>query len=151
MMAKGIQSPTPDTQLPTSKESRTRLGRWTLSFGYWIFLLIPPLLLPESTSAGEYKVYSTYLWHLQQPNYWPEKVSWENRYMHAYEHLSGSPTWPGHPQNNIAEIFGKDDRKAVYQYRARDTVSSILYTPDGGAQLSYSGCLIENISSLGNN
>jgi hypothetical protein len=105
--------------------------------------------VPASAPAGSYKVYSTYLWHLEQPNYWPEKVSWENRTTFAYEHLSGSPAYPGHPENNIAEIFGKDDRTAVYQYRARDTVNALRYLPDAGAQLSYSGGLIENVKSLG--
>lgn len=112
-----------------------------------LVLLVPAAPLVQ---AGAYKVYSTYLWHLQQPNYWPEKVSGQNRYMFAHEHLSGSPTWPGHPENNISDIFGKDDRVAIYQYRSRDSVSSIGQ-PDGGAQLSYSGCLIENIWSLGDN
>jgi len=116
-----------------------------------LFALCSLLFASSSHAAGAYKVYSTYLWHLQQPNYWPEKVSGEDRYMAAYEHLSGSPTWPGHPENNIAEIFGKDDRKAVYQYRSRDAVSAVGWHPDAGAQLSYSGCLIENIRSLGNN
>ncbi len=99
--------------------------------------------------AGSYKVYSSYLWHLQQPIYWPEKVSGLNRYQFAYESLSGSPTYPGHPQNNLSDIFGLDDRKAAYQYRTRDSVAAMSGQPDGGAQLSYAGSLIENVWSLG--
>ncbi len=101
-----------------------------------------------TAGAGSYKVYSTYLWHLQQPIYWPEKINGVNRYQFAYESLSGSPNYPGHPQNNLSDIFGLDDRKAAYQFRCRDSVSS-MGQPDGGAQLSYAGSLIENVWSLG--
>lgn len=105
--------------------------------------------IAHSSFAGAYKVYSTYLWHLQQPIYWPEKVQGQDRYQFAQDSLSGSPNYPGHPLNNLSDIFGKDDRVAIYQYRSRDSVAS-MNQPDAGAQLSYSGCLIENISSLGN-
>ena len=108
------------------------------------------LLTATDVHGGDYKVYSTYLWHVQQPIYWPEKVNGLNRYQFAWESLSGSPTYPGHPQNNLADIFGLDDRKAVYTFRARDSVASIGQ-PDGGAQLSYAGSLIENVWSLGDN
>jgi len=111
-----------------------------------VFLLT---IAPSASLAGNYKVYTTYLWHLQQPNYWPEKLNGANRYMFAYEQLGGSPTYPGHPANNLADIFGKDDRVAVYQYRTRDAVAA-MNQPDAGAQISYSGVLIENIQSLGN-
>ncbi len=115
-----------------------------------LIFIICLVAISQSAAAGTYKVYSTYLWHLQQPNYWPEKHSTLDRYTFAYEQLSGSPIYPGHPENNLADIFGKPDRQAVYQFRSRDAVAAINQ-PDGGAQISYSGCLIENISSLGNN
>ncbi|MBU0676727.1 MAG: hypothetical protein KJ626_01300 [Verrucomicrobia bacterium] len=113
-----------------------------------LFISLFAIVAPQA-EAGAYKVYSTYLWHLQQPNYWPEKNGSQNRYMFAQEHLTGSSVYPGHPENNIADIFGKDDRVAIYQYRAKDCVSA-MGQPDGGAQMSYSGCLYENIQSLGN-
>ena len=104
--------------------------------------------IPGFLSAATYKVYSTYLWHLQQPIYWPEKVTVLNRYQFAYESLSGSTLYPGHPQNNLSDIFGLADRQAAYQFRCRDAVAA-MNQPDGGAQLSYAGSLIENVWSLG--
>ncbi len=105
--------------------------------------------IPQSSKPKNASVYTSYLWHLQQPNYWPENSPGKLRYSFADEHLSGSSRFPGHPANNIAEIFGKDDRRFIYQWRSKDSVAS-MGGGDAGAQLSYSGCLIENVSSLGN-
>ncbi|MCE9615642.1 MAG: hypothetical protein K8T26_15345 [Lentisphaerae bacterium] len=106
--------------------------------------------VPALAHAGTYRVYSSYLWHLQQPIYWPEKAAGLNRYQFAYESLGGSAAYPGHPQNNLADIFGLDDRKAAYQFRTRDAVAAMT-GPDSGAQLSYAASLIENVWSLGDN
>ena len=111
-------------------------------------LILLAALVPCLAGAANYKVYSTYLWHLEQPIYWPEKVTSLNRYQFAYESLGGSTLYPGHPQNTLSDIFGLDDRKAAYQFRCRDAVAA-MSQPDGGAQLSYAGCLIENVWSLG--
>jgi hypothetical protein len=84
---------------------------------------------------------------LQQPIYWPEISSWDaNTYQKAYESITAAGA---HPENNLTEIFGKADRVAAYQYRIRDSIDSIQQT-DGGAQISYSGCLVENVESLAN-
>lgn len=91
------------------------------------------------------QVYTTYHWHLQQPIYWPEVSSWDSRtYQKAYESMTSGGA---HPENDLAQIFGKDDRVAAYQYRIRDAIGSIQQA-DGGAQISYSGCLVENVESL---
>jgi len=100
------------------------------------------------TSYVGASVHTSYLWHLQQPNYWPEKHPNLNRYMNAAEQLDGLSKYPGHPQNNLADIFGKDDRRFIYQWRSKDSVAS-MNLPDAGAQLIYPGDLIENIDSLG--
>ncbi len=55
-----------------------------------------------------------------------------------------------HPTNNLTDIFGLADRQAAYQYRIRDSIDAFDWAPEAGAQVSYSGGLIENISSLGN-
>ena len=112
-----------------------------------VFTLLT-VLGPTLAPAGSFKVYSTYLWHLQQPIYWPEKVTGLNRYQFAYESLGGSTTYPGHPQNTLSDIFGLDDRKAAYQFRCRDAIAA-MGQPDSGAQVSYAGSLIENVWSLG--
>ena len=101
-------------------------------------------------------VHTTYLWHLQQPIYWPERSTWNaNQYQYAWE----SQYWKDHngnwyadgqqhPSNNLQDIFGLDDRKAAYQYRPRDAVQTLLGLPEAGAQVCYSGCLMQNVNSL---
>ncbi|MCB9232804.1 MAG: T9SS type A sorting domain-containing protein [Bacteroidia bacterium] len=117
------------------------------------------LLLFVFAVAGAFaQVHTSYLWHLQQPNYWPE-VSPANNYTYQKVWESYSLKSNGgnlysdglnHPLNDLQDIFGKADRVAVYQYRTKDAVSSLTSYPEGGAQVNYSGCLIENINSLGN-
>lgn len=102
------------------------------------------------------QVHTSYLWHLEQPIYWSETSVWNpNQYQKAWEsqYLKwNNGNWYSdgqqHPLNNIEEIFGNEDRKAVYQYRAKDAVQSLLGLPDAGAQVNYSGCLMENVNSL---
>ncbi len=96
------------------------------------------------------KLHYTYLWHLEQPIYWPDRqVSGEDRYERAWESIQHRNIGASHPENNLSDIFGLDDRKAVYQYRVRDSINAIQWASRAGAQISYSGGLIENISSLG--
>ena len=105
------------------------------------------------------QVHTTYLWHLQQPIYWPEKSIWNpHRYQTVresdYLKFNGGNMYSdgqAHPLNNLSDIFGNDDRKAVYQYRAKDAVQSLLGFPEAGAQVNYSGVLIENVNSLAGN
>jgi hypothetical protein len=93
------------------------------------------------------KLHFTYLWHLEQPIYWPDRqVGGADRYERAKESLDRGGV---HPENNLVDIFGLDDRKAAYQWRVRDSVNAIRGHAEAGAQVSYSGGLIENIMSLG--
>ena len=103
--------------------------------------------LPTETSADP--VHFSYLWHMEQPIYWPDRRGdgpW--RYERLWESLQQKNAGAAHPENNIFEIFSKPDRVAAYQYRPRETVSSISYLPEAGAQVSYSGGLIANLQSL---
>jgi Glycosyl hydrolase family 57 len=110
---------------------------------YKLFFLCLLTFLPLAFS----QVYTTYHWHLQQPIYWPETSSWNNNtYQKAYESMTSGGA---HPENELDQIFGWADRVAAYQYRIRDAIGSIQQT-DGGAQISYSGCLVENVESLAN-
>ena len=119
---------------------------------FWAYLTF--FLFFAHTAAGQ--IHTTYLWHLEQPIYWPEQSSWEPlRMQYAWESQwlkwnNGNWYSDGkqHPLNNIQEIFSNDDRKAVYQYRAKDAVQSLLSFPEAGAQVNYSGCLIYNVNSL---
>lgn len=101
-------------------------------------------------ACAQPKVQFTYLWHLEQPIYWPDRqISGNDRYERAQESRTHKSSGATHPENNLDDIFGSDDRKAVYQSRTRDCVNAIRWTQRGGAQLTYSGGLIENIMSLG--
>jgi hypothetical protein len=91
------------------------------------------------------QVYTTYHWHLHQPIYWPEtSTSNNNTYQKAYESMVSGGI---HPQNDLDQIFSWPDRVAAYQFRIRDAIGSIQQA-DGGAQISYSGSLVENVESL---
>lgn len=118
-----------------------------------IFLILTAITFYFTISA---QVHTSYLWHLEQPIYWPETSTWNsNVYQKAWEsqYLKwNNGNWYSdgqqHPLNNIQEIFSNEDRKAVYQYRAKDAVQSLLGLPEAGAQVNYSGCLMENVNSL---
>jgi hypothetical protein len=105
--------------------------------------LSPALALAEN-------VHFTYLWHLEQPIYWPDRqTSGTDRYEHAWQSILRRDAGAAHPSNNLRDIFGLDDRRAVYQYRVKDTINDLRWTAEAGAQISYSGGLIHNINSLG--
>jgi len=102
------------------------------------------------------QVHTSYLWHLHQPVYWSEQSQWsppqyqdvwESQYLKTH---GGNIYSDGkaHPLNDLEEIFSKDDRKAVYQYRVKDAIQTLLGLPEAGAQVNYSGALLENVNSL---
>lgn len=125
----------------------------TLRYPEKLLLVALIFFLALNTKA---QVHTTYLWHLEQPIYWPEVSEWNSyEYQKAWESQwlkwnNGNWYTDGqqHPLNNVQEIFSNDDRKAVYQYRAKDAVQSLLSLPEAGAQVNYSGCLMENVKSL---
>jgi hypothetical protein len=102
------------------------------------------------TSLAQQKVHYTYLWHMEQPIYWPEQAtSGNDRYETAWQSIQRKDAGAIYPQNNLREIFSVADRVAGYQYRMRDSINAIRWTSEGGAQISYSGGLVRNIQSLG--
>lgn len=54
----------------------------------------------------------------------------------------------GHPENNLGSIFGKADRQAIYQYRAKNSIDTVSSAPKFGAQMDYPGELVENVNSF---
>ena len=107
-------------------------------------ILLPLICLAAAASAAT-GVHTSYLWHMHQPIYWPDESGWTpGRYETAYETIT-----LGHSQNDVFDIFDKDDRVGDYQWYPRDAVASMLDLPDGGAQVSFAGALIENLTSLG--
>jgi len=111
-------------------------------------ILATSLLAAAARPSAAAPVHTTYHWHQQQPIYWPAPIAGGGmRYEHAYDSIERKDGGGVHPLNDLEEIFSKDDREAVYQYRIRDAIAGISQI-DGGAQVSYSGCLIENVGSL---
>lgn len=121
------------------------------AFGYRCHILASAAaLLAASELLAQEKVHYTYLWHLEQPIYWPDQqAGGADRYERAWESIQRKNGGAVHPENNLTEIFGLADRVAAYQYRCRDAISAISIHPEAGAQISYSGGLIANIASLG--
>ncbi len=121
--------------------------------------------IPAFSVCASSNVHITYHWHLHQPIYWPEKVPWLNRYQFGAESVDlknspGGQYYPGdpynHPRNALAgepgefdEVFTKADRVIAYQHGGKDSIATLGGHPDGGASVSYSGALIENIGSFG--
>ena len=102
-------------------------------------------------------VYVSRFWHNHQPLYWPEwngNGSQTSRGQYAWDSITLKPTqnYGGlsakqHPENDLVEIFGKDDRKNAYQFGPRNSLGGI--NANGGFAISYSGSLIDNVRQLG--
>ena len=112
----------------------------------------------SNPATAQEKLHFTFMWHMEQPVYWPDRQTTSGVLGDRYERLGESLTRGGvHPLNNLSEIFGAADRVAGYRFRMRDTISRMAFPPpeiggtfpEGGAQISFSGGLIENLQSVG--
>ncbi len=112
-------------------------------------LLAVALALPAIPAPAGAQVHYTYLWHLEQPVYWPAPDGSGVRYQRAWESMQSKAGGAAHPQNDLDQIFGLDDRVAAYQWRPKDSLATLLGHDEAGVQVSYSGGLIENVQSLG--
>ena len=120
-----------------------------------LFAVSAAFLAPEHASANG-NVYVSRFWHNHQPTYWPE---WNNngsetsRVQYAWDSIVLKPyqTYGGitgqHPENNLTDIFGLDDRRNAYQSGPRNSLAS--FDSRGGFAVSYSGSLIDNVRQLG--
>lgn len=109
------------------------------------------LVLLATLAAGT-NLCMTYMWHLDQPIYWPAVSHYDNNtYQFAYESIQYTSQQGGHPEDNVYAIFGVNDRQDIYQYRADDSLNSVSGVPNFGAQMDYPGELVENVMSLANN
>jgi hypothetical protein len=118
------------------------------------FLLTILFLFVSSFLYGGTSLHYVNHWHLHQPNYWPNKTraTTEDRKEVTAESINfkNYDPWAGHPTPDLSGIFGLDDRKAAYQWRPKDALSTITSYPEAGFTISYSGALIEGVKSLGN-
>ncbi|MGA1193881.1 MAG: carbohydrate binding domain-containing protein [Kiritimatiellia bacterium] len=102
-------------------------------------------------------VYVSRFWHNHQPIYWPEwngnggensrvQYAWDSIVLKPGQNYGGiSPAQ--HPENNLTDIFGLDDRRNSYQSGPRNSLTG--FDSRGGFAISYSGSLIDNVRQLG--
>ena len=110
-----------------------------------------------SMALGNGNVYVSRFWHNHQPIYWPEwngNGGQDLRVQYAWDSIvlkNGQTygTGQGHPDNNLTDIFGKNDRVQSYQGTPRDSLANL--DSSAGYAISYSGSLIDNINGLGAN
>ena len=135
-------------------ESAAYCWKQTLLWKRLLFAFASSLCLwpPSATFAGG-NVHTSWLWHLHQPIYWPDRRDWgTDHYEAAWDTVQHQNAGRPHPSPEVlSTIFGEADRVAAYQSRPHDALSSILGYANGGAQVNYSGALMENVQSLGSN
>jgi len=110
------------------------------------------LLSPPAGLAGT-NLHTTWLWHLHQPIYWPDRRDWgTDHYEAAWDTIQQQNAGRPHPSPEVlSSVFGLADRVAAYQNRPHDALESVLGYANAGAQANYSGALMENVQSLGAN
>jgi hypothetical protein len=123
-----------------------------------VFAAVLLAFMPRPIKAQNKNVHTSFLWHLHQPIYWPDRrAGTGDHYENAWDTIQAQDGGRPHPSPEILrQVFGLDDRIAAYQGRPKDALNSIagsgpgqLGLPHAGVQVNYSGALMENIQSLG--
>lgn len=122
-----------------------------LRFGAVASVLCLALLAACGTAWGATGVHTTWLWHLHQPIYWPDARGYgTDHYEAAWDTVQRQDAGRQHPNPEVLrDIFGWGDRVNAYQGGPSASLSSISSHLNSGAQISYSGALMENVQSLG--
>src|SRR5258708_26236798 len=112
-------------------------------------VLILLALLPAAAQAGT-SVQPTWLGTLHQPIYWPDRRNYgTDHYEAAWDTIQQQNAGRNHPSPEVlSTIFGVSDRVNAYQGQPKTSIGYLLGYPNAGAQVSYSGALIENVQSL---
>ncbi len=112
--------------------------------------LILLLLFAATATAQNTGIHTSWLWHLHQPIYWPEKRAGSEHYENAWDTIRLQDAGRAHPLEQVrGQVFDVDDRRAAYQGRPRDALAGLGQFRNSGAQVNYSGALMENVQSLG--
>jgi Starch/carbohydrate-binding module (family 53)/Glycosyl hydrolase family 57 len=106
-------------------------------------------LAPAALFAANTGVHTTWLWHLHQPIYWPDRAPANHaadHYQNAWDTIQlGNP----HPTDtSVSTVFSVGDRIAAYQGGPSSTVNGLRGYANAGVQLNMSGALMENVQSL---
>jgi hypothetical protein len=124
----------------------------------FIALLLPPGVWADTNTS----VHTTWLWHLHQPIYWPNRrviTAWDtannwgtnttDHYENAWDTIQQQNAGRVDPNpEDLTTIFDDADRVAAYQGEPGSVVEGLLGYPNAGAQVNMSGALMENVQSL---
>lgn len=115
-----------------------------------LWLCLATLLLPTIPLRANTSLHTSWLWHLHQPNYWPDRrTGGDDQYENAWDTIQQQDAGRGHPTpENLRTIFGWGDRVAAYQGGLKGSLQTITGHANAGVQVSFSGALIENVQSL---
>jgi len=113
--------------------------RSIVRFGLWCSLVafvgISVVATPSSAAKGAPKIYVAFHWHMHQPIYWPyEQITQTANNPQCTDSVIDYLTWP--------------DRVGAYTHYPIDTIRNHSGLPHMGAQVSFSGSLIENLNDL---
>src|SRR5882724_2260459 len=80
---------------------------------HWSFVILLLFLWPLGAFATT-NLHTTWLWHLHQPVYWPDRrVSGPDHYEAAWDTIQQQNAGRGHPAPEVLnDIFGLSDRVA---------------------------------------
>src|SRR4051812_9397644 len=111
---------------------------------HWALLVCAPVLFASSAgraSAQNHNVHTSWLWHLHQPIYWPDKRGANDHYENAWDTIQAQYAGRPEPNEVLAPVFSLPDRVNAYQQQPRNTLSAIGNFLNSGAQVNMSGAL----------
>jgi Glycosyl hydrolase family 57 len=107
-------------------------------------------LAPSSRLAAQnHNVHTSWLWHLHQPIYWPDKRAGSDHYENAWDTIQAQNASRPEPNEALNPVFSLSDRVHAYQEQPHNTLAAIGNFTNSGAQVNMSGALMENVQSLG--
>ena len=75
--------------------------------------------------AQNSNVHTSWLWHLHQPIYWPDKRAANNHYENAWDTIQAQNGGRPVPSEALTPIFSLADRVNAYQAQPRNTLQAI--------------------------
>jgi hypothetical protein len=103
-------------------------------------------------ASANTSVHTSWMWHMHQPIYWPDRAPANHagdHYQNAYDTIQLKANGSLVPSDDLAGTFGDVNRLNDYTLFPHDAVQNILNLPNAGGQLNYSGALMEDVASLG--
>src|ERR1017187_6646355 len=103
-------------------------------------------------ASANTSVHTSWMWHMHQPIYWPDRAPANHagdHYQNAYDTIQLKANGSLVPSDDLAGTFGDVNRLNDYTFYPHDAVQNILNLPNAGGQLNYSGALMEDVASLG--